>query len=277
MKTLFWPALLALTTLVACQKPDENDPLDNLPPQQELPNPIGSDALVTRMGYDDRNQQTITYNAAGQPATYRSQWQYDESDPAKLRIIDYTFHYDQQNRPVRTDMTGGWKTTYDYNNRNLVSRMVEQFPGGALFRDNAFVYDENGRVREIRVELGSPGEGGAKFLRYLLEYDNKGNLTALDQYREETLFNGQIRRIFEIGYRYGDFDNKVNPSSWLIVAPYVPQAVWQYNNPGYFDVVVEGYEPNRTLYRYTYNSNGLPQTRTSYYANGYTQTLSYTY
>jgi len=60
----------------------------------------------------------------------------------------------------------------------------------------------------------------------------------------------------------------VNPKSWLLRYPYLPQVRWQFNNPGKETIKVGQDQPKTILYTNEYNAQGLPISNTEIRSNG---------
>ncbi len=254
-------ALTVLLTLVACQK----DPVENpnpLPPQQQLPNPLPASALVKKLVWSEIDHQTFTYNEKGQVLQLTSQWQYVEGDPTKIRTITYDFQYDAQDRPVQVNSTGGFTSKYYYKG-NRIDRTEELYPGGAVAKEVTYVYD-NDRVAQENWRVSNlPGEPD-NFYRYVFSYDAKGNLNKVATY--ERMANLQYKLLQTI--EYSDFDDKINPTSWMLRSPFLPQMQFQYNNPRKEVLWSPGGQAETTTCKYKYNPQGLPATKITTTSSG---------
>ncbi len=260
-----------LLGLVACTKNSIEEPAPAQPPQQELPNPLPLNALVKQLKRTEIDHETFTYNAKGQVVQVRSQWQYDQSDPTKISTIEYDFQYDAQDRPVQVTYTGGFKALYFYHG-NLIERTKELLPGGAVAREVTYIYANNRISHEIWRVANAPGEPVTLY-KHAFSYDAKGNLTAVNIYEQDENLQYKLLETIE----YSDFDNKINPTSWLLRFPYLPQLRLQFNNPRKeVRRVAEG-QPQTTTHAYEYNAQGLPVRKRSTNPKGFVSELQILY
>lgn len=260
MKTFFrLAALAALTSLAACQKSPEDAPVFNRPPQQQLPNPLPAGALVKRIQSTETDFQTFTYNNRGQVKTYRAQWQYDEADPTKIRVIEDLFEYDGQDKTALSASTGGWSTHYYYNDK-LIEKTQVLFPGGAVFTDYTYLYDDNYVIGLIVMQAKEPNEPVVTY-KHLFDYDDRGNLIRDERYTLQETTQGDKFYVLESTTTYGDFDNRINPIGWMLQYPFLPQIAWHVNNPGYQEYKVANSAAQTTRYTYEYNAAQLPVVR----------------
>lgn len=255
--TLF--ALTLLLSLAACEKdPIETPPPTTIPPQQQLPNPLPANARIKQMKWTEIDHQTFTYNAEGQVAQLRSQWQYVEGDPTKIRTIVYDFQYDAQDRPVQITLSDGFTVRYFYHG-NLIHLTKEFYPGGAVAREVTYIYAGDRISHETWRVSNAPGEPVSVY-KHAFSYDARGNLSKVDIYEQQENLQYQLLETVE----YSEFDDKINPTSWLNRYPYLPQLRLQYNNPGKEIRRPVGSAAETTNYAYTYNAQGLPaQKRTT--------------
>lgn len=245
---------IALTTLFACKK-DPQDPTVPQPAPQQ-PNPIPENALVEKIRWSENDHYTITYNDQHQPLKMVYQWQYVQNDPTKIRTVTYDFHYNQQGLLDELFESNGFTTKYFYQN-GLIQKAQEYYPGGAMANQTEYIYDQNRIVQENFLVYGSTGELDVYFRRFL-KYDAKGNLI-----REETVErqeNSTFKWLQTLDYT--NFDQKINPTQWLLRFPYLPQVRWQFNNPGKMTRTSAGNETVVHHYLHEYSPEGLPVSRT---------------
>lgn len=76
---------------------------------------------------------------------------------------------------------------------------------------------------------------------------------------------------------YSDFDDKINPTSWMLRHPYLPQIRWQFNNPGREVRSPAGGPAETTNYAYEYNAQGLPVSKTTSRQGAGVLTVQYQY
>lgn len=261
-------AAVILLSAAACDKDETENPN---PPQQELPNPLPANALVKQLKWSDTDRQTLTYNAKGQVTQLKSQWQFEQGDPNEIKVITYDFQYDGQDRPILVTETGGLTTRYSYQD-NLVDKVQEFYAGTIVMKDITYQYDAHRRITgQIWKVAGIPG-GPVTSYKYVFSYDAKGNLTKLEKFEQA---DNQQYELVETT-QYSEFDDKINPTSWLTQAPYLPQARFQYNNPQKVVRTVTGDQPEVITFRYEYNAEDLPTVRRIKKAGGVT-TQQYQY
>ena len=269
----FKSALVVLTILlgsVACEKDPTQDP-GQVPPQQQLPNPLPAHALVSRLKWAENDHQTFTYNAKGQVSQLRSQWQYVEGDPTKIRTLVYDFQYDAQDRPVQVDASGDFTVKYFYHG-NLVHTTKELYPDGAVAKEVTYIYAGNRVAQEIWRINSVPGDS-ASIYKHVFSYDAKGNLNKVETFEQDE--NQQYDLIETVVY--SDFDDKINPTSWMLRHPYLPQIRWQFNNPGREVRSVPGGPAEITNHAYEYNAQGLPVSRATTRQGAGVLTMQYQY
>lgn len=275
LKPVLFALLVALGT-AACEKDPATEPNPNpLPPQQQLPNPLPANALVSKLKWTDTDYYDFIYNTQNQVSFLHFQWQFVEGDPTQIRSLDYDFQYDAQHKPIQINYSGGFSTRFFYHG-DLVHRTKEFYPGGALAKEVTYIYADNRIKQEVWHVSGLPGEP-VDVYKYEFGYDVKGNLAKIETFEQVTdSTSGQQQYKLRETLEYSDFDNKINPISWMLRYPYLPQVRWQYNNPRQevrrpVDGVVQ-----TTTHAYQYNSEGLPVLRQTTTASG-VQTVTYQY
>lgn len=265
-------ALITLLSLAACKKDpvQEPNPLP-IPPQQQLPNPLPANALVKQLKWAENDHKTFTYNSKGQASRVHFQYQYVQNDPTKIRTIIHDFQYDTQDKPVLVNLTGGGTIRYFYHG-NLVHNTKEYYPGGDLAKEVTYIYANNRIAQEIWRVSNLPGEPVSLY-KHAFGYDAKGNLNKVEIY--EQLENLQYKLLETI--EYSDFDDKINPISWQLRDPYLPQIRWQFNNPRKeVRQPAEG-QAEMTTYAYEYNAQGLPASRSTTGPSGSVSNVTYQY
>lgn len=270
-------ALAVLSSAIACEKDPENEePNPTVPPQQELPNPLPAKALVSQLEWTDTDYYDFTYNAQNQVSHLHFQWQYVEGDPTKIRSIDYDFQYDAQNKPVQVNYTGGFSAKFSYHG-DLVHRTKEFYPGGDWSKEVTYIYAGNRIVQEIWHVNGLQGET-VDVYKHEFGYDAKGNLAEIEVYEQVTdSISGQQHYKLLETQEYSDFDDNINPTSWMLRYPYLPQVRWQMNNPRReVRRLAGGGTAQVTTHEYDYDAEGLPISRRTTSA-GSVQTTVYRY
>lgn len=269
----FRTTLMALTILfglAACKKDPVETPVE-IPPQQQLPNPLPATALVKQVKWAENDHETYTYNARGQVSQRRFQYQYVQGDPTKIRTTVDDFQYDAQDRPVLVNSTGGYTVRYFYHG-NLIHTTKEFYPGGALAREVTYIYANNRIAQEIWRVSNLPNEPVSVY-KHAFSYDSKGNLNKIETY--EQLENLQYKLLETL--EYSDFDDKINPTAWTLRHPFLPQVRLQFNNPGKeVRQQAEG-QPETTIYAYEYNAQGLPVSKRTTRPSGGVLTAQYQY
>lgn len=275
MKTKFFkPAVaifMVLLGLSACEKDPVVEPPVSRPPQQQLPNPLPTNALVKQVKWAETDHDTYQYNDKGQVSLIRSQWQYQENDPTKIRTILYDFQFDEQGKPVRVNTTGGFAVRYVYHD-TLIERTQEQYPGGDVSRDVTYIYNNSRIVQETWRVSNLPGEPVSVY-KHVFSYDTRGNLNKIEVSEQQE--NGSYKLLETI--EYSDFDDKINPTSWTMRYPYLPQVRWQFNNPRREVRRVVGGAVETTTHAYEYNAQGLPKVKRTTRPSGIVLTAQYQY
>lgn len=255
MKTISWKsALLTLSVLFslsACDK-DPSETPTQVPPQQQLPNPLPAHALVKQIKWDENDHETFQYNDKGQVSRVRMQWQFDQSDPTKIRTIVYDFQYDEQDKPVQVNLSDGFSARYFYHD-SLIHVTKELYPGGGVAREVTYIYANNRIAQETWRVSNLPGEPVTVY-KHAFSYDAKGNLNKIEIFEQQENLEYKLLETTE----YSDFDDKINPTSWMLRYPYLPQMRWQFNNPRREVRKVAGGQTEVTTYAYEYNAQGLP-------------------
>lgn len=249
-------AAALLATVTACKK-DPVDPFEPYPPQQQLPNPLPAKALVKKLIWSENDYDTFTYNGQNQVQKLHTQWQFVEGDPTQIKSIDYDFEYDDQNRPVQTKMSYGFAIKFFYKD-NLVTKTQEVKPNGTVASEIDYVYNNRRLIQEKWRIINQPGERDDVY-RYDISYDDSGNLNKIATYEQDSSLNYNLIQTTE----YSDFDNKINPISWMLRNPHLPQMRLQYNNPGKEVRRTGGSAPEIVTHEYQYNAQGLPILRKS--------------
>lgn len=263
-------SLAVLLSLAACEKDPAETPTQ-IPPQQQLPNPLPANALVKQVKWAENDHETYQYNSKGQVSQLRSQWQFDQSDPTKIRTIVYDFQYDEQDRPMQVTYTNGFTTRYFYHG-NLIHVTKELYPGGGVAKEVTYIYANDRVAHEIWRVSNAPGEPVTVY-KHAFSYDAKGNLSKVEVYEQQENLQYKLLETTE----YLDFDDKINPTSWTLRYPYLPQIRWQFNNPRKeVRRTPEGLEETIT-YAYEYNAQGLPSVQRKTRPLGGTLTAQYQY
>lgn len=244
---------------------------DPLPQQQQLPNPLPSGALVGQLRWSDTDHQTLVYNPQGQVSHLLSQWQYVQGDPSQIHTFGYDFQYDAQNRPIQLTMTNGYFVKYFYNG-NLIQKTQEFLPNGIISQEVTYHYAKGRITHEIQKTRNTNGELGY-VRKHVFSYDNKGNLQQVKTY----LQNENLQYVLEETTTYSGFDDKVNPTSWLLRYPYLPQMRWQFNNPQREVRQIGQGAPQISTNAYEYNAQGLPARKSTVSSSGTTVTTQYLY
>ncbi|MCC6280218.1 MAG: hypothetical protein IT262_06455 [Saprospiraceae bacterium] len=253
--------------MVACKK--ENT--ECLPPQQQLPNPLPENALVVQLKRTDLDHESFSYNYKGQVSQLRSQWQFVEGDPTQIRTQIYDFVYDTEDKPVRINTTGGSDVIYFYKG-NRVEKMQELLPQGEVAKEVYFSY-ANGRIVQEYWDILDVAEDTVSYYKHDYYYDEKSNLTKIvSSVLKNNLYFTEVERI-----EYSDFDDKINPISWKMRYPYIPQIRYQFNNPRKEVRTLADGQKQTTTYSYEYNAAGLPIIKHVTLPSGYAYVLEYLY
>jgi len=271
MKQTRFFMLVALLGFVACKKDPNPGPVPVAPPQQQLPNPLPATALVGQLKWSDNDHETMTYNDAGQVSQLISQWQFVEGDPTKIRTIQYDFHYDLEHKPALLSSSDGFRVQYFYHD-TLIERTREMLASGTVLNEVTYLYNTNFQIiQEVhrRTDLGQP----MQVYKFVLGYDNKGNLIKVEEFEQTGVDQFNLLHTIE----YSDFDDKVNPTSWMVRVPFLPQVRWQMNNPGRETHHWTTGESKTLLYSYEYNTAGLPKLRRTTAHTGEVYLMTYTY
>ncbi|MBP6812027.1 MAG: hypothetical protein KA138_10935 [Saprospiraceae bacterium] len=260
IKSAFALLAVILLSVTACKK----DPIDPTIPvsQPQQPNPLPANALLKQIKWADNDHYTFTYDAQNRPLQLRYQYQFVQGDPTQIRTIVYDFQYDAQQRLSQINQTGGWVTRYFYHG-NLIHNVKDFYPGGALANETVFIYANNRIVQENYFVSNPLGEPPSVYKR-VLGYDDIGNLNKVETYEQE---ENLAFKLLQTNV-YSDFDNKVNPKSWLLRYPYLPQVRWQFNNPGKETIKVGQDQPKTILFTNEYDAQGLPISNTEIRSNG---------
>lgn len=246
-------AILIQLGLSACHKDPVVEPSEPLPPQQQLPNPLPANALVKQLKWTDLDHITFTYNALNQVQQVRSQWQYVQGDPTQIKSITYDLEYDAQHKPVRISTEGGLDAKYFYDGERLV-KSQELNQQGKVMKEVTYSYTNNRISQELwripAVVAGEPDD----IYKHVFAYDSKGNLNKIAVYEQKE----NLQYILIETTEYSDFDDKINPTSWMLRYPYLPQMRLQFNNPRKEVRKTTDSTPRTTTYAYEYNQAGVP-------------------
>lgn len=275
MKTKFFkPAVaifMVLLGLSACEKDPVVEPPVSQPPQQQLPNPLPANALVKQVKWSENDRDNYQYNNKGQVSQFRQQWQYQENDPTKIRTLVHDFQYDAENKPVLVNVSGNFSIRYFYHG-DLVHLTKEFYPGGDLAKEVTYIYAGNRIAQETWRVSNLPGEPVSVY-KHAFSYDAKGNLNKVEVYEQQENLQYKLLETTE----YSDFDDKINPTSWTMRYPFLPQVRWQFNNPRReVRRVVEG-AVETTTHTYEYNAQGLPTVKRTTRPSGVVLTAQYQY
>lgn len=274
--TIIAAGALFVLGLIACEKDREQDPSPTPdPPQQELPNPLPPEALLRELRWSENDFYDFQYNDKDQASKIHYQYQYVQNDPTKIRTLDYDIQYDAQDRPELIRYTGGFSTRYFYHG-DLIHRTKEFYPGGDWAKEVTYIYADNRIVRENWLVNGYAGEPVSVY-KYEFGYDKKGNLAKVETYEQVVdSVSGQLRDVLLETVEYSQFDDRINPNSWMLRYPFLPQVRWQFNNPGREEHRLAGGGSAVITYTYSYNDKGLPVVRQRSTPNG-TYSMKYLY
>ncbi len=248
-QSLFGPALFTLATvlsLIACKK----DP-------EEVPDPSPVRYQLRQVKWSETDYLSFSYHDNGRVRQMHNQWQFLSGDPTQIRIVQDSFLYDDQNRLVQTFSTGGFYTKYYYNGGRL-DRTEELYGGGAVLSENSYRYDGDRLSGQLRRLANGPGEPPTVYL-FQFGYDVRGNLNKVEIFLQPDESTPEMPAELISTLSYSDFDDKINPASWLLCYPYLPQTIFQHNNPRkeVYQAAAGG-NPQITTYEYEYDRNGLP-------------------
>ena len=267
----FLVMLSALLLLSACEKDPTEEIPGNLPPQQQLPNPLPANALVKQLWQAENDHETFTYNTKGQVTQKRFQYQYVEGDPTQIRSIVYDFQYDAADKPIRINTTGGYAATYTYEG-DRIKKTQELYPNGTVAKEVSFVYADGRIIREY-WGISDSFEDTVTIYKHDFSYDARGNLNKIEMYRQMENFQYQLLETVE----YSDFDDNINPTSWTMRYPFLPQLRYQFNNPRKEVRTPSVGEAQTTTFAYEYNAAGLPVVQRVTRPSGYVSVIEYKY
>jgi YD repeat-containing protein len=257
--------------LSACKK----EPVEPIPtPVTQQPSALPASALFKQIKWAETDHLTATYDVNNRVSQLRSQWQFVQNDPTKIRSVVYDFQYDAQGKVTRITHAGGLVINLYYNGQ-LVEKAQELLPSGAVMNDFTYLYN-NKRIIGIIRKFTSASNDRVATHKYEFEYDNRNNLSQIKilELLSQPI-NGNPYKLLETT-TYSNFDDKVNTTYWHVQFPYLPQVRWQFNNPRRKEIKVEGGSSTVYNYTYTYNAQGLPTERRES-VNDFVQTASITY
>ncbi len=271
MKTIhFFAAAAAVLLAMACELESAQ------PSQDQQPNPLPVYALVKQLKWSDLDHHTFAYNTRNQVTQVRSQWQYEQGDPTKIRTIIYDFEYNPKKQLSKVYYSGGFFMEYYYKEK-LIDKVIEYFPGGAV-KQEFKVHYRNNRIATIHNLDSSAFDEAPTKRRYDFYYDAKGNMNRMETWQlPQDAGTAMPYKLIEY-IDYSDFDNDMNPLSWMEVYPYLPNVRWQFNNPRKVLVHFAGTPGSNHPWQfaYAYNAWGLPVSRTKI-SGSRTTTVNYIY
>mgnify|MGYP001294259727 CR=1 FL=1 len=231
-----------------------------LPLQYHWPNPLPANALVKNLTWSANDYVQLTYNKNGQVAQRYSQWQFVQGDPTKIKKFISDFQYDAQGRLTEITSPDGPVMQYQYQG-GWIEKVRKVIPAtGAVTEEVNYSIGNRRITQEIR-RFTSPTTGATTFLKSVFGYDDRGNLNRVDTYAKTASGNAFVLQETVL---YSDFDDKINPTSWMLRTPYLPQVRWQINNPRKKTVILAIAQTKKvTTYSYTYNEQGLPASQTT--------------
>lgn len=241
------------------------------PLQYHWPNPLPATALVKKLTWSESDFVRLTYNNNGQVAQRYSQWQYVQGDPSKIKQFTSDFRYDALKQLVEVKTSEGPVMQYQYQGE-WIEKVRKIIPAtGVVTEEVSYSINKQRIAQEIR-RFTSPTTGATTFLKSVFGYDKRGNLNRVDTYAKSASENAFVLQETVL---YSDFDDKINPTGWMLRTPYLPQFRWQFNNPRKKTVILAIAQTKKeTTYSYTYNDRGLPASQTT---NGEGGLLTVTY
>lgn len=236
--------------------------------QEQWPNPLPAHARLKGFTWSERDYQRFYYNQLGQVTQQYSQYQFVQNDPSQIRKITYDFEYDGSNQLEALKSSDGpvWKYTYK---NGLIAHAQRIIPGtGAVVEEVTFTRNNNRIVQELR-RYTSPANGATYTSKSVFGYDDRGNLNKVELYSKNGYPQSPEPLVLQMTTLYSEFDDKINPSSWMLRSPSLPQIRWQMNNPRKKTVILAIAQTTEvTTYSYVYNQNGLPASQTKYGPGG---------
>ena len=241
---------------------------DWFPLQYKWPNPLPASALVKKMVWSESDFVEFTYNKAGQVARRYSQWQFVQGDPTKIKKFISDFQYDPQHKLAEMTSPDGPTTQYFYQG-DWIEKVRKVIPATGLVLEEVNYSKANQRiVQEVR-RFTSPTTGETTMIKSVFGYDAKGNLNKVETYAKSGGAGSGNPFVLQEIVLYSDFDDKVNPTGWMLRTPYLPQVRWQFNNPRKKTVILAIAQTKKvTTYTYTYNEQGLPASQTTFSEGG---------
>ncbi|MCX2740726.1 hypothetical protein [Pontibacter anaerobius] len=209
----------------------------NTPPPTNTPPPVTNNSLLKQF-------DTRIY-------TYDTQSRLVELSYTNQADIGYKVVY-EGDRPVRLDFKNGEYLLYTYKG-DKVDKAVVYSTNNQKRLAFTFAYSGDKLVKETLVMTLGPGWEKTSISDF--KYDANGNLT------ESVVFwwlsdSPDVMRGPSI-VKWGNYDNKPNPSPHAEFFYYLPGVKMFNNNPGFRDPGI-----NKELYTYTYHASGMPKQRT---------------
>jgi YD repeat-containing protein len=167
----------------------------------------------------------------------------------------YQFEYDPNQHLIKVTSANQWYITYHYDGDKLLN--TKEFDGAhQLMAMHEYVYDSQGRLRVILDYLGDNLK--KPYARQTLYYDQNENLCVqtTELYDADfQQFTPYMRKVFS------DFDDKINTENTVLFYPFLPNMIFQKNNPRKITLLNErkGKTLSTELYQYEYNQADLPQ------------------
>ena len=122
-----------------------------------------------------------------------------------------------------------------------------------MAREVAYFYQNDRLSHEIWKVSNLPVDPPDTY-KFEFGYDAKGNLNLVKNYQLDSLQQYTLLETIE----YSDFDDRINPTSWMLRYPYLPQMQYQLNNPRKEVRYPAGGGSVTTNFQYEYNTQDLP-------------------
>jgi hypothetical protein len=234
-----WITATLLLLAVACTKQPDTPGTD--------PGPGPQETRLKKMEMSD-NYLEVSYNTDGTIALVTNRLSSNNS-------LSNSFSFSYSNGQL-TEVGYGPKWKYYYTNGQITK--VETINDANVSRYLIELTYAGGKIAEKKESLVN-GTTVSNFMRSNYTYTAAGNLDKVEVFQ---FINQQWKKSEEI--RFTAYDNHVNTTESFENYPWLPLSVFSTNNPlkqEYYDD--QGTLLGTTTYVYTYNTAGLPATRTS--------------
>jgi hypothetical protein len=191
------------------------------------PAPVEQGPRLKRITWADTDFQEYTYNSQGLLTKYVSQWLFVMGTD-QVKRVETNIQYNSQGRIAYLVTDDLHEVKYSYKG-GVLEKSEEYDHNKRLAVTHYYVFSAKHQPLEVRDVITDPDNGNRVTgeLKYVYEYDGKGNNTVQKEYVKD-LNTGEFT--LNLSTHYEGFDNNKFVENATALSPYVPHARRWTNN-----------------------------------------------